>query len=76
MSHIIEISGGAGAGEAAAITAIIAQLIEEARVAAARPAQAPRPSPWVQSWRARDLHDPLPSHVYDAQPWPVDIGEP
>lgn len=73
MTDIIEIRGGAGPEEAGAITAIIAHLLDDARAAAARPATAPRPSPWVQSWRPRELHEPLPSHVYDSRPWLEDI---
>jgi len=69
MSDLIDISGRPGPEEAAAIAAIIGHLIEEARTAAARPASVPRPSPWVQSWRPREMHNPLPSHVYDAAPW-------
>jgi hypothetical protein len=72
MSDLMDISGHPGPTEAAAIAAIIGQLTEEARAAAARPSGAPRPSPWVQSWRPREMHNPLPSHVYDAQPWIAD----
>lgn len=75
MSDVIDISGRPGPAEAAAIAAIICQLIEEDRAAAARPAVAPRPSQWVQSWRPRELQNPLPSHVYDAQPWIIELDD-
>lgn len=72
MPDISEITGGAGPSETAAITAVVAQLVDEARAAAARPPQSPRPSTWVQSTRHRDGR-PLPSHVFDANPWDLEL---
>ena len=69
MSRIIRIKGGAGPQEAAAIAAAIAHAEFEAEEAQARRPTPPRPSPWVQSGRPRESMAPLPSHVYDAQPW-------
>jgi hypothetical protein len=69
MSDVIAISGGAGPEEAAAITAIIAQIIEEARIAASHPELVPRHSAWVEAGRLREGHHPTTTHTYDAQPW-------
>jgi len=67
MSEPIEIRGGAGPEEAAAIAAAIAFLIAEEWTARSRPQTAPRQSAWVQSWRPREIHAPLPSHVFDSE---------
>ena len=69
MTEVIAISGGAGAEEAAAISAVITHVVNEARAVASQPQQVPRQSAWVESWRPREIHNPLPSHVYDAEPW-------
>jgi hypothetical protein len=72
MTQIIEgliIKGGAGPQEAAAIVAAIAHAESEAEDAKARRPTPLRPSSWVQSGRPRESVAPLPSHVYDAQPW-------
>lgn len=70
---VIAITGGADEAAAAAIVAVVAQLLDEARTAAANPTQAPRQTAWVTAWRPRDLHSPLPSHVYDSHPWVDEI---
>jgi len=67
MSETIEIRGGAGPEEAAAIAAAIAFLVAEEWTARSRPQTAPRQSAWVQSWRPREIHAPLPSHVFDSE---------
>ena len=54
---------------AAAIAAVIAHIEMEEEAARSRPPVAPRQSAWVESWRPREVQVPLPSHVYDAQPW-------
>lgn len=69
MSRIIDISGGAGPAEAAAIAAVIARLFTEEVLAAARPPETPRQSAWVESWRPAEVNAPLPSSTYDAAPW-------
>lgn len=66
---VVEIRGGAGLAEAAAITAVIAQLGEEEAAAGAIPSQRPRQSAWVLAWRPKAASSPLPSHTYDATPW-------
>ena len=71
MNPIIEITGGAGIEEAAAIAAAITAVLHEEAERRANPLQAPRQTSWVQSWRPREAHSPLPSHVYDAEPWGV-----
>jgi len=68
MTHII-IKGGAGPQETAAIAAAIAHAESEAEDVKARRPTPPRPSSWVQSGRPRESMAPLPSHLYDAQPW-------
>ena len=65
----IEIRGGAGTHEAAAIMAVVAHLAAEEAAAAATPSQRPRQSAWVLAWRPRPAVIPLPSDTYDAMPW-------
>ncbi len=69
MSEVVEIKGGAGPAEAAAIAAVVAAIELEEAASMSRPALPPRQSAWVQSSRPRDTHAPLPSHIYDAEPW-------
>jgi hypothetical protein len=77
MTPWIQISGRPGHEEAAAVTAVIAALIEEEANALATPAQAPRQSSWVLAWRPRDVPAPLPSHTFDERPWAeLDSAEP
>lgn len=69
MTEITSIKGGADATAAAAIAAAVAHVEEsEADTRATRP-PVPRPSPWVQSSRPRDIPPPLISHQFDAAPW-------
>jgi len=65
----IEITGGAGPEEAAAIMAVIGHISDEEASARAVPSQRPRQSAWVLAWRPRQNATPLPSHTYDAMPW-------
>jgi len=68
MSKEIQIQGGAGPEEAAVLAAVVERLLIDEAAAMATPATPPRQSAWVQSWRPREIHAPLPSHVYDAEP--------
>ena len=69
MTTFKSISGGADAVMAAAIAAVVAHVEEtDAETKATRP-PVPRPSPWVQSNRPRDIPPPLVSHQFDAAPW-------
>lgn len=70
MSKEIQIQGGAGPEEAAVLAAVVERLLIDEAAAMATPATPPRQSAWVQSWRPREIHAPLPSHVYDAEPPP------
>lgn len=68
MSAPIEITGGAGPAEAAAIAAIVAAI--EAEEDAAR-ASRPRPvvrSQWVEAGRPNDHVAPLTPSEYDKRP--------
>ena len=67
MTEPIEIRGGAGPEEAAAIAAAIAHLVAEEWALSSRPQTVPRQSAWVQSWRPREIDAPLPSHVFDSE---------
>lgn len=64
-----EITGGADPAVAAAIGAVIAQLLDHEAVLLAQPARRPRQSAWALASRPRDIPDPLPSHTYDAPGW-------
>ncbi len=66
---IVEITGGAGHRETAAITAVVASLLEEEAAEQAKPSNRPRQSQWVLAWRPREVPAPLPSHTYDAVSW-------
>ena len=66
---IIDITGGAGPREAAAIIAVVASVLEEEDTARAKPSNRPRQSQWVLAWRPREVAAPLPSHTYDTIPW-------
>ena len=69
MTEIASIKGGADATMAAAISAAVAHNEQsEAETRAIRP-PVPKPSPWVQSSRPRDIPPPLISHQFDAAPW-------
>jgi len=65
----VRIHGDPGPDVAAAIAAVVALVEEEEARLRATPRRSPRQSAWVESWRPRDIEPPLPSHVYDAQPW-------
>ena len=68
MTEIISIKGGAEPALAAAIAAAVTHFEEnEAETRATRP-PVPKPSPWVQSSRPRDIPPPLISHQFDAAP--------
>lgn len=55
----IQIKGGAGPFEAAAIAAVISHVLEVEKVAQASRPPNNRPSAWVRAGRPRDPEDPL-----------------
>ncbi len=65
----VEITGGAGPHEAAAVMAAIAQSLEEEAAASAVGVAAPRPTEWqrVASDHLKPTNDPGP--VRDTQNW-------
>lgn len=65
----VEISGGAGPHETAAIMAVVSHLASEEAAAAASPPRRPRQHAWVLAWRPRQATVPLPSDSYNAMPW-------
>jgi hypothetical protein len=69
MAEPVEIAGGAGPREAAAILAAVARVLQDEAQRRAQPSAAPRQSGWVLAWRPREVHAPLPSHTYDTVPW-------
>ena len=72
----IEISGDAGAVTAAAVTAVIAEVLHEEAVQRAMPVRRPRPSAWVSATRPRDLQVPMPSDSFELVAWHQQSGEP
>jgi len=69
VTEFISIKGGADPAMAAAIAAAVSHFEEsEAETKATRP-PVPKPSPWVQSSRPREIPPPLLSHLFDAAPW-------
>ncbi len=68
MADRIEIRGGAGPQEAAAIAAVIARIeADEAAAAAVRPHPIHK-SQWVQASRPLEHLAPVPPEEYDKQP--------
>ncbi len=65
----LRIDGEHGPVAAAAITAVIAELLHEEAVRRAMPLRRPRPSAWVAAGRPRDLQVPLPSEAYEEVQW-------
>ncbi len=65
----IEITGGAGPRETAAILAVVAHVVDETRIATASPPPPPRQSAWVLAWRPREIPAAMPAHSYDLMPW-------
>lgn len=70
MSEGIQIKGGAGPAEAAAIVAVITHILEVERVASASRPASNHPPAWVRAARPRRPDDPLdillPEHRGDA----------
>lgn len=66
---VIEIRGGAGYEEAAAIGAVISHLLDAEEAAGAEPLTRPRQSPWVTAGLPRIIPNPLPSHTYSSLGW-------
>ena len=71
----IEISGDAGPVTAAAVTAVIAEVLHEDAVQRAMPVRRPRPSAWVSATRPRDLQVPMPSDSFELVQWHQQSGE-
>lgn len=69
MTDHVEITGGAGPREAAAVLAAVARVIQDEAQRRAQPVSAPHQSGWVLAWRPREVHAPLPSHTYDTGTW-------
>lgn len=63
MTGRIEITGGAGPQEAAAIVAAVAQVIVEEEGLRALPPVRPEQSPWVLAGRPREVALPTPEHA-------------
>ncbi len=71
MSDGLEIFGGAGSLEAAAIVAALARLVEEQSVLAAMPPERPRPGLWVMSGRPRPVETPFARRAPEPAGWSV-----
>lgn len=57
----LEIKGGAGPYEAAAIVAVFNRLLAEASAARAVRRALPRPPAWVRAYQASHPDDPMPA---------------
>lgn len=76
MSPEIEITGGAGPMETAAILAAVARLVEEEMEALALPPQRPGRGLWVLSSRPRPVQAPFTARPSPAAPgWSVGSDE-
>lgn len=71
----IEIRGRQDPETAAAVTAVIAEILHEEAVLRAQPVRRPRPSAWVSATRPRDLQVPLPSESFEHVQWHHSGGE-
>jgi hypothetical protein len=67
----IEIKGGAGPYEAAAIVAVFRRLRDEAAAARANRPSPPRPAAWVRAYQPVHPDDPLPEVGPDSQGKPI-----
>jgi len=68
MAEHIEIKGGAGPAEAAAIAAVVAAIEQQEREASATRPRPSRQSQWVRAGRPLDRHAPLTSAEYERLP--------
>ncbi len=68
MAESIEIRGGAGAEEAAAIAAVVAAIEQQEREASAVQPRPIRQSPWVRAGRPLENRAPVTSAEYDRLP--------
>lgn len=75
MSDGLEIFGGAGSLEAAAIVAALARLVEEQSVLASIPPARPRPGLWVMSGRPRRVEAPFARRAPEPSGWSVGADE-
>lgn len=66
---VIEIKGGAGPQETAAILVAVARVLEEESQQRATPEGRPEQSAWVLAWRPREAPAPLPSTTFESMPW-------
>ena len=71
----IDISGEHGAGTAAAVVAVIAEVLHGEALQRAAPPRRPRPSPWVAASQPRELPTPLPSESFEGVQWHDRRGE-
>ena len=71
----VEITGGAGPHEAAAVMAALAQSMEEEAAASAIGSVTPRPTDWQRA--ASDHLKPVtePGSAQDTNAWPDDPGD-
>ena len=65
----MEISGGAGPYEVAAIVAAVTQVLAEEAAAAATPRRPPEQRRWVLTGRARPVQAPLAVDPRPIDPW-------
>lgn len=73
MTDGLEIFGGAGSLEAAAIVAALARLVEEQSALAAVPQGRPSPALWVMSGRPRPVTSPFTRSSPEPAGW--SLGE-
>ena len=71
----VEISGDAGVTTAAAVVAVIAQLLHNEAVQRSIAPRRPRPSAWVTASGPRDMPLPLPSDSFGSVKWHERSGE-
>lgn len=76
MSMCMEIAGGAGPRETAAILAALGRLAEERTAAGSVPPQRPSPGRWVDSGRPRPIANPFVHQPVPApEGWSVGSGD-
>ena len=71
----IEISGQHGPATAAAVTAVIAEILHEEAVQAAIPVRRPRASAWAGATQQRNMQAPTPSESFELVQWHRHSGE-
>ena len=71
----LDVSGNPGPITAAAIAAVIAEVLHGEAVQRSTPARRPRPGPWVGVSMPRPIPAPMPSESFESVRWVDRAGD-